>query len=328
MIRPLLHGAPLAALFLVGACGNLPAPDPIDIDGDSGVDATPDANIDAGIDSGIDAPDAPALCDVSTPWPSPTLLPGIADGLDPATSDLYVWLSGDEKRLYLARGDSPTTMRATRDSVDGTFRAPTEAGLATTGDLSMTADEKTVYGHARRTLAGQPLSFDIFRYASAGPGSSIGGEVRLAYATDDTTVNGEGYDQESFVVPDGSGIYFTSNRGVTSDYGIWYARRFGSEFGVPTRAVPATNAFSATVTADNLVLMYATGDGKVWVASRDDASGTFRAATEVAELRGTATELVYPNWLSADRCRLYLVQQTTNPTRRRVYYTEREPATN
>lgn len=118
--------------------------------------------------------------------------------------------------------------------------------------------------------------------------------------------------QEPWLTPDGSGLYFAALVGGNL-LDLFYAPASGDSFG-PAVAVAglATSAEDRTpvVSADERTIYFASdragvpGVRSIWVATRDAPGADFGAPSLVPELSSNSDD--YPTWLSADECRIYL----------------------
>ncbi len=323
---------PLAALMLaVAAGGGLGwACDGDDASGDGGPDvATPDATSpEAGPDGAdaSDASDASAGCDTTAPFGAPVLVSELVG----AGSEVGARLSADGLTVYFASNralgdagssgfftfDSPFAVyRATRTAVDQAFGTPILAddldGDAGDAYASLPLGGLTVYFASRRDVSGAVRLFSAARAATNDP---FGAASEIPGVS-----SGPLSDDQPYVTPDESALYFSSAR--VSDAGIsgFHVYRsaidagvVGSPVLVPVRtndAGLAVVSFSPVVSADDLTLYFASpaagaGEHDIWRATRASASDPFSSPTPVSELNTSSFEA--PSYLTADGCALYL----------------------
>jgi Tol biopolymer transport system component len=134
-----------------------------------------------------------------------------------------------------------------------------------------------------------------------------------------TTVNSSARDGDSYVLPGGNVIYFTSNR--TGQYRLYRSFRTGGAFsdaalvrGVDLDA--ADDKGSPIVTPDELTLLFysnrvSPGRFDAYEARRSTTADDFGTPRPLDELNSSAI-LTSPNWISADGCVLYFARNVTN----------------
>lgn len=271
-----------------------------------------------GTDAPADAPpDAPApRCDVTKPFGTPTLLPGIND----ANRDIQAFLV-DDLTLYWTtnRGGTDDLYFATRTSPTGTFGNPLPiTGFSSTGSETaavLTGDRLTMY------YAYAPMGvavYELYVATRANPSGVWGAGTPV------TALNNAGSDEgDPTVTGDGTLVYFATDRNAgASGYDIWVGTRASN--GTFSNVGPATELNSAAydahprVTANGLTMYFSsmrTGGGAlagadVWMATRTSTSAAFGTPTRVAELNTNSNES--PTWISDDGCVIYLQSNRPN----------------
>jgi hypothetical protein len=285
------------------ACGRLsfdPAP------GDGGTKKVGDAMDAAGV---MDTADAmlPA-CNHAMPFGAPVALAS----LNSAGQDYSARLSPDELTVWFAsdRAGTDEIFTATRTSLTVPF-----ANITAVANVSV-AGENTVHP----TVTGDELAL----YEQVGTGG--GGVIEVATRATTTnafstpavsSVDSPQDDIMPFVAPDGTQLYFASNRGGT--YRIYVATGSGGTFGTPALApIPASGGSYAdempVLSNDGLALYFASSRTDpafdIHVATRSVPSGAFTAVAHVATVSVTGP-YDGPTWLSPDNCRLYLMSTNT-----------------
>jgi Tol biopolymer transport system component len=198
-------------------------------------------------------------------------------------------------------------------------------------DPSVTADALTLaFGSDRASSDG---TFDLFLATRSTVGDDFANVTALS------ALNTSSDDQQPFLLPDGSALYFSSNRNGDSD--IYRARASGNGNGNGfgngngnggwngggngggngnsafdfASAVTELNVAGVAdehpaVSADELTIFFSStragglGNIDVWTATRARASDSFGTPTNVASVSSTAKDI--PDWISPDGCRLYL----------------------
>ena len=117
---------------------------------------------------------------------------------------------------------------------------------------------------------------------------------------------------QPYILPDGTELYFSSNRGV--DFGIYRSLRVGGAFGAPSPVselnLSGANEGDPLVTADDLTIYLSStrpggmGMQDIWMAQRPDKSSAFAGLVNLKEVNSTGVDA--PTWISPDGCRLYL----------------------
>lgn len=285
----------MAALLASAACGDVkpnqlpdapPAPD------GATIDAAP-----------ADAP--PPRCDPAKPFGAP-----VAFGqINTPAQEAFAWLTGDELTLLFSSTRAGglggwDIYIATRTTATEMFGAPALlAGVNTAGNERrpvMTADGLALYAD---TQVNPNSAVQISRATRASTAAAFGALSPIGgINTADSSA--------PFVVPDGSALYFSSNRVATSGYNLYLATGAAGSFGTPA-LVSGTNLATASaedvpvLTPDQLTLYFvsdrAGGSGEdIWRATRANLAAGFGAPALVTELNTTANDV--PTWVSSDGC--------------------------
>lgn len=317
-----------AALVLAAACDAiLGIDDGIPRDGGA-FDGTTDAAFDAG-DAGKDAGDAATpMCDPDAAFPTPKLF----TSLDTAAQDAHLRLvpgselAGWFQTVRDGGAGSSDIYSVTRTSIGDTWKAPASEIAVNTAtadtDPSVSADQLTLY----LTHGGA-----IWRATRAKTTVGFGAPTLL------TEIDSSFSELAPYLVDDGSALYFASAR--DSDAGV--EKLFVTQpladggFTAPapvggTNLDVGDNRYAA-VTADQLVMYFASnrtdtgtqGGFDVFVATRATTSLPFGAPRVVAEVSSSAND--FPDWISADRCRLYFTSNRTGTGGDDVYVATKTP---
>jgi Tol biopolymer transport system component len=165
--------------------------------------------------------------------------------------------------------------------------------------------------------SGLTLVFRSNRAGGAG-GDDLYSAARASVAADFSnvtslsTLNSASNDVQPFLTPDGSEIYFASNR--TGDYDIYRAALDNGMYGAPS-AVAELNETGVddadpVISADGLTMFFSStrpggvGAADIWMAARSAPASAFGPPVNVTELNSTSQD--DPTWLSVDGCRLYM----------------------
>jgi hypothetical protein len=133
-----------------------------------------------------------------------------------------------------------------------------------------------------------------------------------------TTLNGGANDSDSYVLPGGDVIYFTSNR--TGQYRLYRSFRAGGAFsdaalvkGVDLDA--ADDKGSPVATPDELTLLFYSNRVSprfdAYEARRSSTADDFSTPRALDELNSSGTTTA-PTWISADGCVLYFTRAVPN----------------
>lgn len=272
--------------------------------GDAGLEAAPDAAADA---TASDAADAGSpMCDVDAAFGAPTPFSKLNTPSQEAHGRL---LPNELTMVFQSNRDGGVggvdVYVATRPTIGDTWSSITDLGTVDTltadNDPALSGDALTLYlSHAG----------EIYSATRPTPTGSFGAPALLS------AVNSAATDFAPYALPDGSKLYLSSVRnsdaGVSSlfvasatDAGFSAASPVGG-----TGLGTGDNRFAA-VTADDLVMYFASNRGgtgtqggfDVFVATRASTSVPFSAPRVVAEVSSASDESA--DWISDDRCRLY-----------------------
>lgn len=277
----------------------------------AGVDAAPEARAPEDAPSDETAPPIDAgRCDPSKPFGTPVPLATLNL---PTENDRAARLMPDERTIYFSSDRSNTLLiyRATRANIDDQFGPPVLVDELATAAVALRAAAPSADGlelilEARVADGGSGRS-NLARATRTTPAGRFGLAVNipgLAAVADEIDPNHAAGDLELWFAAPGANGYdiFVSSR--TS---------LAAAFGAPTLVPGDVNASATPETdpvpsADGTELFFQTnreGASRIWVAHRASRNEPFGAPTHVRELDGTGTNSV-PNWLSPDRCVLYL----------------------
>ena len=149
-------------------------------------------------------------------------------------------------------------------------------------------------------------------YSVVGPALDRGGNVQF----------------HPYILPNGSGIYWSAGDGALDGFDIYRADASGGGFLGPSKLLVVNSSWAdilPVLTPDDQTLFFASnrpgGEGgyDIYVSVRFDASDPFGAPTPVSELNTEDDET--PSWVSADGCRLYFTRSSDGVSR--IYRTER-----
>jgi hypothetical protein len=283
--------------------------------------ASQDAGQDAAIgsqDSGsnVDASDASApACDLAKPFGTPQLVPG---GVNSPGNSSSFWMLPDQLTVFIASdrdadgGIATFAFTGTRASASASFTSlapmPTlnavAAGYGIT-PITLTDDGKTIYfGN------GITGNYDVWTATRASTTVDFGAPALVASPINQNG-GGAGEDFPSWISPDGSTLYFISNRPGSNGRDIWVATRAGGgAFNTPTNLAALNSAGgeeSVILTPDELQAFVTEGGcgttEKIFYSTRASKSAGFSPPAQVMELNsGTCTTA---EWVTADGCTLY-----------------------
>jgi len=301
-----------AILVTVAGLGSCVGGDP-DTETSAGNDAGSgsDTAIDAGTDA-TDAAKAPA-CDLDAAFGAPTLVPGAVNS---ASDDPSLSLSPDELTIYLAsnrHSDAGPNIPAwiytgTRASVDASFTVvtPQDALNAVAvgygvGNPAVSADGKTIY--FANAMTG---TYDLWT-AERGTTTVAFPDPQLVAKPINQDGGGAGEDFVGWISPDGTTLYFLSNRPGSNARDIYQATRAGAGAFNPPTPVAALNSASdedsVILTPDELQAFIGRGNGEMFYSRRADKSAGFSPPALITELNTEGGDT--PVWVTADGCTLY-----------------------
>ncbi len=263
-----------------------------------GENASADAAVE---DADVVAIDAPSDARVPTCAGATFQTSAAVNALNTPANETFLRLAADELTAYFARQDPDETLfYSTRSSTTAPFSVPVKLPITGNGTLettspTVTADGLTLYFTSSRTgtLGGR----DIWRATRAATTTNFGSITAM------TGVNTDATENDVFVLPDHSAIYFSSNRNAV--YRIYRAARLSTGAFAPPEEV-----FNASPADANRVVV-APGELTMLYATASDLRLSTRASTSVSWLPGVALtaidseQLDIPTWISPDLCRLY-----------------------
>jgi Tol biopolymer transport system component len=290
-----------------------PVGPPDDVVSPAEASSFPDAPVSDGAEDDGTLPNAdsgPPACNPTSPFGAPVLVAG----LESTASEGGLRLTPDETTgfFWSTRAGGPGTTNlyvATRPDRTVAFANITLlSSIDIAGnqyDPTVTADALTLaFGSDRASTDG---TYDLFLATRANTADDFGGVTPLS------TLNTSSNDQQPFLLPDGSEIYFSSDRSGDSDIYRAFAAA-GGGFGPPSAVTEINTAGIAdehpVASADDLTIFFSStraggiGNIDVWTATRANASSTFGTITDVQPVNTTSKDI--PDWISPDGCRLYL----------------------
>ncbi len=280
----------LVAWSMLAACGSASARH------DAAVSATDAADAAAG--------DAPAACDVTKPFGTPTLV----EGVDSSDDDRWGWQTADQLTIYFARapagGNSFDLYAATRAQASGAFA---NARVLPTS---------TAYAEARPIVTGDGLTLylefvdstniDIHVATRADTSADFGPHGPLA------VIDTAAAEFNPWISEDGLTLYFTSDRNGFNDIFVSTRASTSVDFDPPV-AVSELNSsagdYMGALSRDGLEIFIGSSrdtnlaNDDIFHATRASTSDPFGTPTKIAELSGASTN-EFPTWISADRCQL------------------------
>ena len=246
--------------------------------------------------------------------------------------DEYARLSPDGLTVYFSTGRDGGQLdiyKATRTSVDQRFGTPAPVeGVNTAAQErtpTITADGLTMLA----MQSGHP-GYEIVIAQRASLAAQFGSFALLANVNSTTSDDGDTY-----VLPDGSALYFYSSRNGTP--ALYRAPRTATGYGDPSPVSgvklnqPGIRDGAPVVSADELSLYFWTdrdgaGTGTIYVATRPTLADGFGAPVQVAGGVNTAENGEWPTWLSPDGCTLYFTRSQGNTAANYdVYVARRSP---
>jgi len=230
----------------------------------------------------------------------------------PDENDRAARLTPDELTIYFSsdRSNERRIYRATRARIEDPFGPPALLDELTTPSISFiaatpSADNLELIVEERAVDGGGGGS-DLRRVTRATTSAPFGNATDLG-------VNTAQDETDPQLGAGGLELWFA--RPATGGYDLFVASRpaLAAPFGPPSSLAGVVNRPSVSDTdpvpsADGTELFFQSdrdGPSRIWVAHRRSTSEPFGAPVHVSELDGTGTNDV-PNWLSTDRCVLYM----------------------
>jgi hypothetical protein len=219
--------------------------------------------------------------------------------LNTTANETYMRLSADELTAYFARQETEYILYVTtRPSTTAPFSVPTKVtitgnGANETTSPTVTSDGLTMYFTSNRT--GTMGGRDIYRATRAVT------TVDFGSITNVTVLNSAMTENDVFVLPDGSAIYFSSSRSGTSR--VYRAAKQGTGFAPPDEVFSDAATVNRVVfSPDELTMLYSTGND-LRLSTRASTSISWLPGAQLTAIDSTGSELPY--WISADLCRFY-----------------------
>lgn len=253
-------------------------------------------------------------CDLAKPFGAPVPLDALNKSGD---NDRAARLTPDELTVYFSsdRSNAARIYRATRPRLEESFGAPAlvdELQSALPGAFSAalpSANGLELLVEHRVTETGGARPPDLYLFTRGAPSGPFANPSPI------TALNTGGTETDPNFAANDLELYLARS---TNDTGIdlFVARREsaspGTAFG-PTSPLAGNintnaNETDPVVSADGLELFFQSdrsGPARVWVSRRSSVSEPFPEPVHVTELDGSGDNDV-PNWLSADRCVLYM----------------------
>lgn len=265
-----------------------------------------------------DAPiDASARrCDPAKPFANPVAL----DAVNTSSHERCPSLTPDELTLYFHSDRAGVgtlggydVFVATRPSLALPFGTPSPvANINSAGDdacPSITGDGLFLY--VDRYDAAM-TGWDIWVAQRASTSVDFGAPTRIASINS----NGAVQDDNQFVLPDNTALYFASDR--TQNNEIYRAaRNVGGTFGAAaaTLSLPNSNEVSVAVTEDELTMYFSSdaapsaGSYDIWMSKRTTTADGWGTPVHLANLSTAEYDVV--SWVSPDGCDIYLSHDVT-----------------
>lgn len=298
---------PVVAWVAGVACvGDAPSAPP-DSGTDAGADASP-ADAVADTPSTTDVADAPtAPCNLSLPFGTPTLVPGLQtpadetkiylskDGLTAVFSAVYADAGSGGSDLYIAQ-------RGTPQSAFGNIQPIGPANTASNEwEPTLTGDGLTLVFSTDRSVT----SIDLYVATRASTLSSFGAATAL------TGFDTSAYEAMPSLLESGAALYFIKAPTPNDTPYIYRAGKVGPSFVSPVQLNELGGAVHPAISADELTIFWAStradggakGAQDVWTATRATATDAFSNPKNVSEVNGSTSE--YPDYVTSDGCSLY-----------------------
>jgi hypothetical protein len=258
------------------------------------------------------------------------------EGLNPGAYDTYGgFLSEDYQTLYFGRGSSSSALLyVAQRSTAGpfVFGALAEIKELNSGTFdnspNLIADGLAIYFESDRTIEGGAGGRNLW---SSSRGSLLSPWAPPSIAT---ALNSDLIDEQPYLSPTGTTIYFASNRSGSQNMDLWWTSALpGDNYGVPL-LVPnvnsASNDFHPVLSPDQTTLYFASdrpggaGDYDIYVSTRTLMAATYTPPKLVTELNTASKD--EPTWLSPDGCTMLLASTRTlngNSTNVNIYVTSK-----
>jgi Tol biopolymer transport system component len=242
-------------------------------------------------------------------------------------------LSPNEHTIYFwsdRNGGTSHIYWATRQSTNDPFNPPAPLGAvnSSSDDASptVTADGNTMALESARLGGGRQQLF-----LSTRTGGVFSTPAPMA------NINGTSNQATPYLLPNGSALYFSSDRaGGSTGQDIYRAAlQADGTFDAVTPVAPAASSgedYSPTTNADETILFWGStrtvpvtyGDYDVFYATRKSASDTWGPATNAGDVINSGA-LDIPGWISPDGCALYFESTRPGGAGKRDLYVTRRP---
>ena len=284
-----------------------------------------------GGDAGDAAIDSKPPCTFG-PWSAPTPIVEVnSPGIDNAP-----WLTDDELTLYFVtdRVGNPDTdwdiYTARRTSIDKPFETPVILPTINTSrferNLSLTADQLTLFFASDRsgTLGGM----DLWMVTRA----TVADEFADAAIVHLSNLSSAATDYFPTTSADGLTLYFSSNRGASSDLDIYRTRRAANVDGFdspePVAVLNTAAGEAALAWGQDERTLYVQSDRNpsqswdIWYATRPDTQSELSALTHVPVI--STPKLDFARWMSRDGKRMYIAATPVGTLQWDIYLAERD----
>jgi Tol biopolymer transport system component len=253
-------------------------------------------------------------CDLTKPFQTPVLLDGLAPG---AFDTLGGFFSSDYQTLYFGRGD------ATHDSIYVAKRSGAQLSFGNVMQM-MELYSGTFDSSPNLLPNGLAMFFESERGSDGGAAERNIWSTSRATTTDAfgppvlvTGINSDQLDEQPYLSPTGTTLYFASNRGGSANMDIWWTEAAGGnnyDSPMPVAEVnSAGNDFHPVLSPDLNTMYLASdraggmGDYDVYIATRPNSPAAplpFSAPKLVPELNTQYKD--EPTWISPDGCTMLL----------------------
>lgn len=259
-----------------------------------------------------DNPDGkPPRCNKSAPFQSPVKV----SELNTAASDEGGYLTPDELTIYFDSTRAPSqglydivvATRANRTDMFGNVTAV--AGVNDAGHQrrpNVTEDGLTLFA-----MIGSAPNYELAIATRANTSDAFGALAPIA------EINSTTNDEPGSILPDGSVIYFGSDRSGNGNYDLYRSSRGpNGVFGPPLPVsgvdlnLPDSEESSPVITADELTLFFASnragesGGGDIYMATRTSTADGFGEPINLQTINTAMSDV--PQWVSPDSCVLYI----------------------
>ncbi|HTL33337.1 MAG TPA: hypothetical protein VL326_09440 [Kofleriaceae bacterium] len=258
------------------------------------------------LDGGSDGQAADSSPDARVPscWGQPFTAPQPVAALNSNAPEVYLRLSQDELTAYFSRiGSAAPTMGLVAT------RASTTAPFGSIASLQMTGSTSTEVLSPTTTADGLTMLFTSSRTGTLGlldvwMATRAATTVNFGNITNVSAANSTGAEDDVFVVPDGSAIYFSSDRNGQI-YSIFRAEKSGTTYANPMVVLSDPNLFvnRVVISPDELTMFYQEGND---IRETHRASKTAAWTLEPALTVINSVNADHPTWISPDGCRLYM----------------------